>query len=137
MVLHLFDSGLSGLGYTYLLSYSGSLPICPVKTEICVIFQKCGISRVLKLFGRTSKMAKVEINTTLELPVIRLGQINANVQIEYSFYRSDNILLTSKSLDGHGQKRLELTKQNYAIAFQEAVKDLMLKSKEVFISVLR
>jgi len=44
----------------YLLSYSGSLPICPVKTEICVIFQKRGISRALKLFGRTSKMAKVE-----------------------------------------------------------------------------
>ena len=77
------------------------------------------------------------INTTLELPIVRLGQINANVQIEYSFYRSDNMLLTSKSLDGHGQKRLELTKQNYAIAIQEAVKDLMLKSKEAFISVLR
>jgi len=52
----------------YLLSYSGSLPICPVKTEICVIFQKRGISRALKLFGRTSKMAKVEYEAVRECP---------------------------------------------------------------------
>ncbi|HDL07311.1 MAG TPA: hypothetical protein ENG35_01060 [Desulfobacteraceae bacterium] len=43
-----------------LLSCSGRTPVCPIKTEICVIFQKLGISRVIKLFGRASKMAKVE-----------------------------------------------------------------------------
>ncbi|MBI5887081.1 MAG: hypothetical protein HZB82_00010 [Deltaproteobacteria bacterium] len=77
------------------------------------------------------------ISTSLELPIVRLGQIDAIIQIEYTFYRSDGVLLTSIILSGNGQKRLELTKQNYVIALQEAVKDLMLKSKEAFISVMR
>lgn len=77
------------------------------------------------------------INTSLELPMVRLGQIDATIQMEYAFYRSDGMLLTSIFLSGHGQKRLELTRQNYVIALQEAVKDLMLKSKGAFTSAMK
>ena len=94
-------------------------------------------SKHQRVYGADYIVVPKIISTSLELPMVRLGQIDAIIQIEYIFYRSDGMLLTSIVLSGHGQKRLVLTRQNYVIALQEAVKDLMLKSKEAFISVMR
>ena len=68
---------------------------------------------------------------SLDLPVVRFTDIDANVRVKYSVYDAKGTFLRSGIAAGEGTKALEFTQQNYVIAFQEAIKDLMLKSKEV------
>lgn len=106
------------------------------------------------LFGTTTQVASLEAvrsgrmarfdfvvvpeiqNSSLELPVVRFGLIDAEITVKYSFYRGDESLITSVIVTGKGQKTLVLTRQNYVEAFEEAIKDLMVKSKDQFSAVL-
>lgn len=68
---------------------------------------------------------------SLDLPTVRFTDIDASVSVKYSVYDAKGEFIRSGIAVGEGKKALEFTQQNYVIAFQEAIKDLMLKSKEV------
>ncbi len=81
--------------------------------------------------GRNAVIIKPEIvDSTLDLPAIRGGNINAEIQLKYSFCDSDGKQIISQTIIGNGTKPLVMTKGNYNIAFREAIKDLMNKSKD-------
>lgn len=111
-------------------------------------------SAALSLFGRTVRFRSLqeasstsvkpdyvvvpEVTTaSLDLPAIRFADITAAVSLKYSVYDSSGTLLRTATVSGEGKKALVLSKENYVIAFQEAIKDLMLKSKETLAELLR
>jgi hypothetical protein len=102
-------------------------------------------SLVSAMFGETSKTPNIKdaagknaviikpeiLDSALDLPAVRGGNITAEIQVKYTFYDSDGRQTASQSVTGSGNKQLVMTKENYNIAFQEAIKDLMNKSKDV------
>jgi hypothetical protein len=110
-------------------------------------------SAAISLFGKTARYSSLKEATasssksdyvvvpamesaSLDLPAVRFTNITARVSLKYSVYDSSGTLLRTGTASGEGKKALEFTKQNYVIAFQEAIKDLMLKSKETLARLL-
>lgn len=90
------------------------------------------VSDVKDATGKNAVIIKPEIvDCTLDLPIVRGGTIKAETQLKYSFYNSEGKQIISQTVIGIGKKSLVLTKENYNIAFREAIKDLMNKSKDI------
>lgn len=87
-------------------------------------------SNIKDAIGKNGIIIKPEIiDSSLDLPSIRGGNIVAEIQVKYSFYDSDGKLIASRTVLGTGTKALVITKENYNIAFGEAISDLINKSK--------
>lgn len=94
--------------------------------------EKCKTSDLKDAIGKNAVIIIPEIiESTLELPAIRGGNIKAEIHLTYSFYDPDGKQMLSHTVTGYGNKSLILTKENYNIAIREAIKDLMNKSKDV------
>lgn len=75
--------------------------------------------------------------TEMFLPSIRFNDIQAEVMAKYSFYDDRGNLIDSKTVVGRGTKSLTFTKENYRIAMESALRDLIRQSNEAFLSLGR
>ena len=90
-------------------------------------------SAIASEMGNSGLVIVPEIErVSLDLPPFRFADIEAAVALRYSLYDGNGRFITSSSLEGKAKKVLGFTKQNYVIAFQEAIKDLMLKTSSLF-----
>jgi len=94
--------------------------------------ETCKTSDIKDAIGKNAVIIKPDImDSTLDLPTVRGGNIKAEIQLKYTFYDSDGKQIISQSVIGLGNKALVMSRENYNIAFREAIKDLMNKSKDV------
>jgi len=93
--------------------------------------ETCKVSDMKDATGKNAVIIMPEIvDSTLDLPAIRGGKIKAEIRLKYLFYDSDGKQIVSQTIIGNGIKSLVMTKENYNVAFREAIKDLMNKSKD-------
>jgi len=101
----------------------------------------CDDVKVTSGFSETINKGMVRIvpgivGSSLDLPVKRGGKTAAWVTVEYRFYDADGVLIMKKSVTGAWSDRILLTRENYTMAFQGAIKDLTVKSKGLFENTL-
>jgi len=91
--------------------------------------------------GRSSKGINLIIipeiiNAEIFLPSVRFANIKTEVTVKYSFYNSLGDLDDKGAATGRGEKKLIFTRKNYQLAMEDALKDLMIRSYDIFIEVL-
>jgi hypothetical protein len=77
------------------------------------------------------------INAEIFLPSVRFADIKAEIAVRYSFYTSSGDLIDKGAITGRGEKELVFTRKNYQLAMEAALRDLLQKSYNIFLEVLK
>jgi hypothetical protein len=71
-------------------------------------------------------------------PFVRFANIKTEISVRYSFYSPSGYLIDNVSVTGKGADALVVgIKKEYRLAMEAALKDLMIKSYDIFIEVLK
>jgi hypothetical protein len=99
--------------------------------------KECKASNIEKALKDGNIIIQPEIiECSLDLPALRFKNVVAKITVKYSFYDSKGKLIYSENITGLGTHRLIARKENYNLAFQVAINDLLLKTTNIITNTI-